>query len=183
MQSKLTKQMVMTAAILALTLVFQNLRLLPIDANVSAYLIGSLVNLCLILSVGLVGLWSGLTISVAAPLVALLQGYAKLQLLPYIIGGNIVLVLLYSLIAVSDWRKSGEMRILPWGIAGVLAAGVKFAVIAVGTALMISTQKGAPFSVTLSVGAAQQVQQIVTALIALLLAYPVLPRVKIAAKL
>lgn len=183
MQSKLTKQMVMTAALLALTLVFQNLRLLPMDATVSSYLIGSLVNLCLILAVCLIGLWSGLTISVAAPLVALMQGYAKLPLVPYIIAGNAVLVLLYYFVAVADWRKADKLRMLPFGIAGILTAGVKFVIIAVGTALMIATQKGAPFSVTLSVGATQQIQQIVTALIAMVVAYLILPRIKKAAKL
>ena len=184
MQSKMTKQMVITAALLALTLVFQNLRLLlPIDAAVSVYLIGTLVNLCLILAVGLIGLWSGLTISVAAPLVALWQGYAKLPLVPYLIVGNIVLVVLYGLLAVPGWRKTGKLSVVSWGIAGILAAGVKFAVIAAGVALMTSSAKGTPFAVALSAGAVQQVQQIVTAVIALVLAYLVLPRVKKAARL
>ncbi len=183
MQSKMTKQMVMTAAILALTVVFQYLRFLPIDVNISVYLIGSLVNLCLILAVGLIGLWSGLTISVAAPLIALLQGYAKLPLVPYLIVGNAVLALLYGLLAVPAWRKTGKLGMASWGIAGVLAAAIKFAVIAVGTALMLSSQKSVPLSVTLSAGAAQQIPQIVTALIAMLLAYLTLPRVKKAARL
>ncbi len=183
MKTHNVQHMVMTAALLALTAVFQYLRFLPVDVNISVYLIGTLVNLCLILAAGLIGLWSGLAISVAAPLVALAQGYAKLPLLPYLIIGNAVLVIIYSLWAIPGFRKSGRMRFGPWAVSGVLAAVVKFLIIAAGMALMLSSQKGAPYLTMLTAGAIQQIQQLVTAVLAMVVSYLVLPKVKKAARL
>lgn len=183
MQSIKTKQITMTAAILALSIVFQYIRLIPVDVTISAYLIGTLVNLCLIVASSLIGLWSGLALSVAAPLVALLQQYAKLPLVPFIIAGNVILVLLYSLVAAPALKKTGKIQLLSWTVAGVVSAVVKFAVIAAGMALMLSSMKGKPFTAMLAAGAAQQVQQIVTALLAMVVAVPVIPGVKKAAKL
>jgi hypothetical protein len=179
MQSNKTRQLVTAAALLALTLVFQNIRLLPIGITVSTYIIGTLVNTCLILAACLVSLWAGLLISIAAPLVALLQGYAPAPMLPFLMAGNVVLVLLYGLIAAPKMKKEGKPHLLSWGIAGVLAAVLKFVVIAVGNALVIPAKEGtAVFHVLLAAGAAKQTQQWITALIAMVLVYLILPRLQ-----
>lgn len=183
MQSKKTRQLVMTAAILSLSIVFQYMRLLPVDVTVSAYLIGTLVNLCLIVAATLIGLWSALTLSVAAPLVAFLQQYAKLPLVPYIILGNAFLAVLYALVAAPALRQTGRIRLLTWATAGVPAAAIKFALIAAGMAMMLSSAQGKPFTALLAAGATQQIQQIVTALLAMGIAPLVVPGVKKAARL
>ncbi|MBP2634573.1 MAG: hypothetical protein H6Q72_480 [Firmicutes bacterium] len=71
------------ALLLALVIVFQSLRLyLPIPPFVSVYLIGSLVNACLLLSVLVAGWRAALALSVVAPVVAYLQ---QVLLLPVLI--------------------------------------------------------------------------------------------------
>jgi len=67
-----------TALLLALTLVFQSLRfIIPIPVFLSTFLIGSLVNACLLVAVETVGLRPTLLIVFVAPIVAYFQ-----QLLP-----------------------------------------------------------------------------------------------------
>ena len=183
MRSKNIRQMVMTAALLALTVVFQYIRFLPIPGDISVYIIGTLVNLCLILAATLMGLWSGLMISILAPLVALLQGYAPAPLLPFLMAGNLVLALLYALVPGPAFRREGSPSAIPWILAGIPGAAIKFFVIAAGRALMLSSAQGKAFYAMLATGALQQIQQLVTALVAMALAYPMLARLKKAAGL
>ena len=86
-----------TALLLALTIVFQSLRLvIPIPPFFSTFLIGSLVNACLLVASQTVGLVSTMVIVAIAPVVAYFQ-----QLLPlpiFIIPvamGNAIYVLLF----------------------------------------------------------------------------------------
>ena len=66
------------ALLLSLTILFQSLRLfIPMPPVFSTFLIGSLVNACLLVTVETVGLWPALMIGAAAPVVAWFQ-----QLLP-----------------------------------------------------------------------------------------------------
>ena len=64
-----------TAILLALTVLFQSLRvLIPVmPADVSQYVVGSLVNLCLILAAVTVGIKGGMVIAVVAPVIAFIQ--------------------------------------------------------------------------------------------------------------
>jgi len=63
-----------TALLLALTLVFQSLRfIIPIPVFFSTFLIGSLVNACLLVAVETVGFRLALLIAIIAPIVAYLQ--------------------------------------------------------------------------------------------------------------
>ena len=87
-----------TALLLALTLVFQSLRfIIPIAVFLSTFLIGSLVNACLLIAVETVGVQPALLIAVIAPTVAYFQ-----QLLPlpiFIIPvalGNAVYIVIFS---------------------------------------------------------------------------------------
>jgi len=67
-----------TALLLALALVFQSLRfMIPIPIFLSTFLIGSLVNACLLIAVDTVGVQSALLIALVMPIVAYFQ-----QLLP-----------------------------------------------------------------------------------------------------
>lgn len=168
MNSRTIRKMVITAILIALAIAFQNLRLVLGGTNtVSTYIISSLVNLCLIVASCTVGLWSGLSIALITPLIALMQGHALLPMVPWIIGGNAVLVLCYSLLI-----RRGDLKVqwLRWIIVGVTAAALKFAVICLGQTLMLSSTKGLVFQVALGTAAAAQVQQLITAAIAMLIA-------------
>lgn len=167
---KKTRMLVTTAALLALTVVFQYLRLLIGTSVVSTYIIGTLVNLCLIIAAVMVGIWGGLAISVLAPVIALLQGFANIVMLPWIIAGNALLVIGYALF-IKPSEAWDKQRWLRWLIVGVIAALVKYAVMSFGMTVSMLMPKqgkafGAGFVSALTVG---QLQQIVTALIAMVL--------------
>lgn len=72
------KVLTRTALLLALTLTFQSLRyFIPIPMFLSTFLIGSLVNTCLLVALEIVGVKAAVFIAILAPVVAYFQ-----QLLP-----------------------------------------------------------------------------------------------------
>lgn len=78
MGSVKTRIIARTALLLALTLLFQSLRLLiPLPPFFSTWIIGSLVNACLLVALETTGFFPAAVIAVAAPVVAYLQ-----QMLP-----------------------------------------------------------------------------------------------------
>ncbi|HMM21837.1 MAG TPA: hypothetical protein PKA10_14055 [Selenomonadales bacterium] len=99
-----------TALIVALTLVFQSLRLvIPLLPVMSTFLIGSLVNACLLVALETVGLSAAMAVALIAPVAAYLQ-----QLLPVpvfivpVAAGNVILVLIFrALIAKGRWAAIG----------------------------------------------------------------------------
>ncbi len=93
-----TRFITRTAVILALAIVFQNLRLVIGAWPQSTLIIGSLVNLTLIVATGAVGLVAGLVISFVTPIVAFAQGHLPhVWFMPVTMIGNAVLVLVYYL--------------------------------------------------------------------------------------
>ncbi len=73
-----------TGLLLAATLLLQGIRLvLPIPPQVSMFLIGSLVNACLVLAVLKIGWKSGLIVACITPVFAWLEG--MLPFLPFIV--------------------------------------------------------------------------------------------------
>jgi len=153
-----------TAVLIALTLVFQNLRLIPIIGTGphSQYIVGSLVNAALIVAVGTVNIYAAVTIGVIAPVVAFIQGQLP-PLLPYMIPivavGNIVYVLLYYVL-----NKKNT-----W--AGIIVGAVaKFVFLFLAVRIMLHAVKGklpenvfGKISATLSAGFSWP--QLITALI------------------
>lgn len=170
MNSKQIRQMVTTAVIIALTIVFQYMRPLLGGTNpISTYIIGSLVNLCIIIASCLVGVWSGIAVSVVTPLIALAQGHAVIFMVPWIMIGNAVLAVAFALFAKMSLENStGDW--VRFVIVGAVASIVKFAVIAFGQTVMMTSQKGAPIAKALSTASAAQVQQIITAVIGTIIA-------------
>jgi len=167
--------MVTTAILIALTIVFQLLRPVLGGSNIiSTYIIGSLVNLVLIVAACAVGLISGVSVAIIAPLIALMQGHATLPMLPWIMGGNLVLVILFALLAQKD-RASLKVEWVRWVITGVIATLVKYAVIALGQSLVLTSVKGLAFGAAAGTAFAAQVVQIVTALIGTVLGGIILP--------
>ena len=89
-----------TALMLAITLIFQSLRLfIPIPPLFSTFLIGSLVNATLLISLGAAGYLPAMFLSIITPIVAYFQ---QMLLLPVFIApvaaANIIYVSLYALI-------------------------------------------------------------------------------------
>lgn len=91
-----TKTITRTALLLALTIVFQGLgRLIPAGIN-SNFVVGPLVNACLIIAASFVGLFGASLIAIVAPFGAILTGAAvPLLFAPFIALGNLVLVVLF----------------------------------------------------------------------------------------
>jgi len=115
-----TKFITRTAIILALTIVFQNLRFLIGSTPASTIIIGSLVNLCIIVATGLVGITSGIIISVISPLVALSQGHLPHPLfVPVTMAGNMVIAIIYYYI--SKRNLAGNVSGYVGVIVGALA--------------------------------------------------------------
>ena len=98
-----TKFITRTAVLLALTIVFQVAgRSIPLGPN-SNFIVGPLVNACLIISTAIAGLWSGTIISIVAPYFAALTSHSPLSpfilaFSPFIAAGNFILVLMIHLL-------------------------------------------------------------------------------------
>lgn len=138
MNNQKVKLMTRTAIILALTIVFQTMgRYIPLGPN-SNFIVGPLVNACLLIAAATVGLWGGAVIAVAAPLTSILTTHSPIVafLLPFspvVAAGNFVLVLCFYLL-----MKKNK-------IAGIIAGSIlKFALLYAGVYLFLSFIKIAP---------------------------------------
>lgn len=114
-----------TAILIALLIVLQ-----AVTAPLGNLITGSIVNLLLIVSVMAYGLSSGLTVAVVSPVMAKFLGIGPLwALLPFIMAGNIVLVLLWHFIG--NRRLNGKQY--PAYLAALItAAAAKFSVLYIG---------------------------------------------------
>jgi hypothetical protein len=168
--SRTVKWITRTAILLALTVVFQSLRvLLPfIPVNISQYIIGSLVNLCLIVAAVVVGIKSGLVIAVVAPIIALVQGFTPFPVLAVPIAlGNLVLVIAAALL----YKRN---TLLAFAAGAVL----KFLTLYVGVIMIVVPfflPKDAPAKMTAALSVQFSWPQLVTACIGGILAALVLP--------
>jgi hypothetical protein len=175
MSSQNIRRMVTTAILVALTIVFQLMRpVLGGNNIISTYIIGSLVNLALIVAACAVGLWSGVVVAVITPIIALMQGHATLVTMPGIILGNIVLVVIYALWAQKD-KTSLKVSWVRWTIVGVIAALVKYAAILLGIAAVMAPVNHKAFFAVVSTLSVPQHVQIVTAIVALVLGGIIVP--------
>nr|WP_122013445.1 hypothetical protein [Maliibacterium massiliense] len=155
-----TQWLVRTAVILALALLFQMIRFVIGNAPWTSYLIGTLVNLALIVAVYLVGGWSASVVAVLTPVVAYFQGHAVLPLVPAVALGNLALVWIFAAFKNKNW----VIPILP-------AAVIKFLIIAAGMAFFVVPQ---PLNaVKIGTVASAQVVQVVTAILAGVIARPI----------
>lgn len=162
-----TKKITRTAMFLALALVFQALRFIPAVAawNQSVFLIGTLVNMTLIMATMTTGLWAGIIIGLVTPVVALIQGHIAVPImLPVTILGNLSIVALFYY-----FSKVNKY------LAAAIASIAKWVVMFYGSKLFISIFVAdlAPKTVN-KISAAANVPQIVTALLGSLLAILVL---------
>ncbi len=95
----------------------------------STLITGSIVNLLLIISVMTCGLASGLSVAAVSPVMAKLLGIGPLwSLIPFIIIGNITLVLLWHFIGNMNMPRQYASTIM----ACITAAAAKFLVLYIG---------------------------------------------------
>lgn len=90
-----------TAVLLALTIVFQTMGrfLTPYLGPNNNFVVGPLVNACLIIASSFVGLWGGAAIAILAPFGAILSGASlPLPFAPFIAAGNFVIVLIFYML-------------------------------------------------------------------------------------
>ncbi|MCR4434556.1 MAG: ECF transporter S component [Clostridiales bacterium] len=127
-----------TAILAALTLVFQSLgRFVPLGPN-SNFIVGPLVNACLLIATATVGVWGGIIIAAIAPVGSLLTTHSPiasflLPFSPFVAAGNIVLVLCFYFLL----KKSK--------IAGIiLGAVLKFGVLFGSVSFFLVVLKMAP---------------------------------------
>ena len=147
------------------------------------YVTGSLVNLVLVLSVMLGGLWCGATVALLSPVFALLVGIGPAfpPLLPFIMLGNLTLVLVWHLLAGKAEAKTLVTRSL---VATAVAALAKFTVLYLGI-----VQLAIPYILQLEpqqvivLSASFSFPQLITALFGGLVASAVLPTLRKALRL
>jgi len=112
-----TKTITRTALMLALTIVFQVIgRYIPLGPN-SNFIVGPLVNACLLITASLVGFFGAAFIAIAAPFGAILTGATvPLPFTPFIALGNLVLVIIFYLLM----KKSSIVGIIAGSIVKFL---------------------------------------------------------------
>ncbi len=147
MKSKSTRWIARTALMLALLVVaqFVGSKLVPAGAailgpmSVTQLITGSLVNMILIVTAALVGVWSGITVGVLSSVLALVLGIQGQPIItPAIALGNVVIVLVtwffFSLAAKKQQKPYGSL-----GIAGIIiGAGLKFAFLSLTVPALLS---------------------------------------------
>ena len=142
----------------------------------NSFITGSLVNMMLIISVMTCGLATGITVSVLSPVVALFMGMSPFPVfVPFIILGNITLVILWHLIG----NRELKQKYLAYILALISAAIGKFLVLFLGIVQVVI-----PFLMTLPPAQATvlstmfSTSQLITASIGGVIAIFLLPTLK-----
>ena len=157
-----TKQITMTAALLAICIVSQFLK------NTSVYITGPIINACLILAGMSGGMVSGILLAVITPITSFfITGSPIVAIMPCIMAGNAILVIGVCL---AVQKKPGQVGMVIGMTAGSLVKAVFMGVvISMMLIPMLLPEKMQPkmavFQTTFSV------TQLITALIGSVLAY------------
>ena len=162
-----------TAVFIALLVVWQ-----AVSAPLGNTLItGSIVNLLLIVSVMTCGLASGLTVAAVSSFMAKLLGIGPLwSLIPFMIAGNVTLVLLWHFIGN---RNMGGKRYVAYITALIVAAISKFLVLYIGIVqIAIPILLGLPEQQAAAITSIFSVSQLFTASVGGALAFVLIPRLK-----
>lgn len=169
-----------TAVMLALLIVVQFF-----TRSFGQFVTGSLVNLILLVSVFMIGIYGGLSIAILSPILAFMAGIgpAFIQIIPFIVIGNTLLVTIAWLIAGKSIRCSSAKDFTGSVLGLVAASACKFLFLWIGLVMlalpMIPGIKEKQIAV---IGAAFSWPQLVTALIGSALALILVPQLKKALK-
>ena len=142
-------------------------------APLSQFVTGPLVNLILIISVMTCGFASGLTVAFISPVFAKLLGIGPLwPIIPFIMAGNIVLILVWHTIGKMKFANKYVVRI----VALIAAAVCKFAVLYIGIVqVAIPLFLNLPDAQRAVISGMFSFPQLITALIGGVLATAILP--------
>lgn len=157
-----------TAIYLALLLVSQ-----AVIRAFGQYVLGSVVNLILITSVAMAGIWSGATVALLSPLLAFFFGFGPAfpQIIPVVMLGNLVLILIWGI----TLNKTEGKKYLFFWIATFAAAVAKFSVLWFGIVKIAVPWLGLPEAQASVISAAFSYPQLITASIGGVVASMVLP--------
>ncbi|MDR3239282.1 MAG: ECF transporter S component [Clostridiales bacterium] len=141
------------------------------------FITGSAVNLILIIATMTCGLGSGVIVAGVSPVFAKIIGIGPLwTLIPFIMLGNIVLAVFWSLIGHFKWLREKEMA---YPCALILAAFAKFIVLYIGvTRIALPLFTALPEPQAAAVSAMFSTPQLFTALIGGAFAAVILPMLK-----
>lgn len=161
-----------TAIFIALLIVLQ-LATAPLG---NPLVTGSIVNFLLIVSVMTCGTASGLSVAVVSPIMAKFLGIGPFwSLIPFIVGGNVVLVLLCY--AIGNLKK--ERKLLTRITAIIVAAFAKFIVLYIGIVkIAIPVMLKLPDQQAMVISNMFSVSQLITALIGGTAALLILPALR-----
>jgi len=140
-----TRDVTRAAIILALTIALQFalrefIPSTPPFNIVSLFLVGSIVNLGLLLATETAGLWAGIIIALATPITAWMQAHLPSPtMIPAVMAGNVILVVLYWLAT----RKSSQQGWMRW-LGLVAGAIVKMAFLYYTIGMIVGTLSALP---------------------------------------
>jgi hypothetical protein len=181
MKNKNLLLIVQTAILLALVLVFQQLRLLIGSTLASTIIIGSLVNLVLVVAGGTVGWRGSIVIALLSPVVAAIQGHLPLPILiPFVAAGNFVIAVVFELV---ERHKNTTASLWTGAIVASVAKTVTlYALVVLLFTGVILPGMGLPAQkvtlMTTSLAVSFSWPQLVTALIGSAIAIPVIKRLR-----
>jgi riboflavin transporter FmnP len=178
--NKTVKWIARTAVMLALALLFQSLRMIiPMPGMMSQYIVGSLVNLALIVAAIIIDAKGGLVVAVLTPVVAFFQGHIP-QAMPlmilFVALGNAVIVVAYALL----YKESFISRIIAL-VVGAVAKFVVLYILVVKLALPL-IYPGVPDQVRAAMSVNFSWPQLITAAIGGVIALLVIPLLQRALK-
>lgn len=167
-----TLRITRTAAFIALLVVLQA----ATTALGNTIVTGAVVNMLLVVSVMTCGIMSGISVAVISPIMAKFLGIGPLwSLIPFIVAGNITLVLIWHLIGNRHWGSCYPSKI----VALVIAAAAKFTVLYVGIVkLAVPLFLGLPQSQASVISHMFSIPQLITALLGGGMALLILPVLK-----
>ncbi len=180
MRNNNVRYITQTAVMLALLIVVQLL-----TRSFGQFITGSLVNLILLVSVFMIGIYGGLTIAILSPILAFMAGIgpAFIQIIPFVAVGNALLVTIAWLIAGKRIRCAST-RDFTASVTGLLAASAcKFLFLWIGLVMVaLPMIPGIKEKQIVAISAAFSWPQLVTALIGSALTLIIVPQLKKALK-
>ena len=173
MKNKGVRFITLTAAFLALLIIFQSL-----SASLGQMVTGSLVNFVLVAATLLAGWKSGLIIALLSPFFAKLFGIGPIYpILPVVALGNATLVGVYAFIMSRNFNSA-----LRWVVSVVIAAALKYAVLTVGVLKLVLPLVSVPAPQAAKLAAMFGTTQFFTAFIGGAVAFIAVPLIQKAVK-
>lgn len=119
-----TKEIVITAAMLAICIASQFFK------NLSVFITGPIINACLVITVLAAGLVSGIILSIVTPVTAYIIAATPVMMtvpliIPFIMAGNVVLVLATNFLLKKDLKYGKGLRDIKSYIKAVICSALK----------------------------------------------------------